>query len=194
MANQPPANPAMMQQANDPLAALRDIHQPALVEFWPPAPGWWILAALGMILLITVGFWLWRKWSDNRYRREALRELEGYFAAWQQEEDDHAFLFEIQQLLKRVALTRFDRQKVASLTGEAWLLFLDQSSNSRAFSIGPAEALIDGNYRLDIDIDVTALEDCTRQWIKRHDPKHLIDKIHTDEQGPNATQTREALS
>jgi ABC-type nickel/cobalt efflux system permease component RcnA len=194
VANQPPANPAMMQQASDPLAALRDIYQPALIELWPPAPGWWILAAVGMILLITACFWLWHRWSDNRYRREALQELEGYFEAWKREEDDHVFLFEIQQLLKRVALTRFDRQKVASLTGEAWLLFLDQSSNSHAFSIGPAEALIDGNYRLDINIDVTALENCARQWIKRHDAKHLIDKTYADEHNADATQTREALS
>ncbi|MDP7406676.1 MAG: DUF4381 domain-containing protein, partial [SAR324 cluster bacterium] len=27
----------------DPLAALRDVHLPPAVSWWPPAPGWWII-------------------------------------------------------------------------------------------------------------------------------------------------------
>jgi hypothetical protein len=36
----------------DPLAALRDIHLPEAVSFWPLAPGWWI--ALGIMVGLAV--------------------------------------------------------------------------------------------------------------------------------------------
>ena len=38
----------------NPLVNLKDIHLPSPVSFWPPAPGWWILAVL---LISSLFFW-----------------------------------------------------------------------------------------------------------------------------------------
>ena len=181
MASAPqPANPmppGMMQQTTDPLAALRDIHEPAMIAGWPPAPGWWVLAVIGVALLVSLVVWLLKRHAANRYRREALKELETLQASWQSARDNQVYLQDLQTLLKRVALTRFDREAVAGLTGEAWVQFLDRSGGSRSFSMGAAEVLIDGNYRpaseLSDDIDVAALQTAARDWIKYHDPRHL---------------------
>ncbi|MDD9890866.1 MAG: DUF4381 domain-containing protein, partial [Gammaproteobacteria bacterium] len=39
------------------LAQLADIHLPGEISYWPPAPGWWVLAAL----LLLGGYFLIRK-------------------------------------------------------------------------------------------------------------------------------------
>jgi len=55
------------------LDQLRGMHLPAAPGVWPPAPGWWFIAAL---LMAVLGVMLWR-WHRSRrinaYRREALR-------------------------------------------------------------------------------------------------------------------------
>jgi hypothetical protein len=164
--------PAIMQPA-DPLAELRDIHQPGMIETWPPAPGWWLLVLIALLAVIAGCAWLVRRWRANRYRREARAELHKLLNDWQAHQDDQAYLTALQQLLKRTALTSFPREAVASLTGEAWLQFLDQSTGTHDFSMGVSETLIDGNYRADIEVDVPALQSAALSWINRHSPKLL---------------------
>ena len=41
----------------NPLVNLKDIHLPPPVSFWPPAPGWWILAVLLITSLFFGGVW-----------------------------------------------------------------------------------------------------------------------------------------
>ena len=53
---------------NPALEQLRDIHLPQAVHWWPPAPGWWLVAAL--VLALTV--WLSR-YLQARYRRQYFR-------------------------------------------------------------------------------------------------------------------------
>lgn len=168
-----PSQPGMMQQATDPLAALRDIHEPAMISSWPPAPGWWLLAALASVFVIYLLVLMIRRWLADRYRREAISELQQLTLHWQSHGNDTQYLQDLQTLLKRVALTRFPRDDVAGLTGEAWVQFLDRSSGSHDFSMGVAEVLIDGNYRQDTSFDAEALQSAARQWINTHDPKYL---------------------
>jgi|GEM_PF-491197 len=53
---------------NPALEQLRDIHLPQAVHWWPPAPGWWLVAALVLALII----WLSR-YLQSRYRRQYFR-------------------------------------------------------------------------------------------------------------------------
>jgi hypothetical protein len=163
----------MMQQEADPLAQLRDIHTPGIIEMWPPAPGWWMLAALGALLVVAALTWLYRYWRANRYRREAMSELARLLENWHKNEDDLAYLDALQKLLKRAALTSFPREEVASLTGEAWVQFLDRTTGSHNFSIGEAEVLIDGTYRPDISVDIGTLHQVAKSWIQKHHSRHF---------------------
>ena len=153
-------------QAMDPLAGLRDLHTPGMIESWPPAPGWWLLAAMTAALVAYGFFLLARYWRSNLYRREALAELARLKTEWQMHGDNRIWLAALQSLLKRVALTGFPREEVASLTGEAWVQFLDRTSGSQEFSL--TDALIDGSYREDMVVDVAMLERFADFWIRKH--------------------------
>ena len=131
----------------DPLAQLRDYHLPEPVSWWPPAPGWWLLALLGLTLFI----WLVRavlKWRQGRAaRRSALRELKDLERTFDQQGDGPMLLRGLSRLLRRFALARFPRDQVAGLSGTAWLEFLDRQHPAQGFLNGPGRLLLDAPYR-----------------------------------------------
>ena len=93
----------------DPLAELRDIHLPATVDVWPPAPGWWLLAVIVLALCIFSLFKLWQWWRHNRYRREAVKQLNQILHAYEVDGDGARYLENYGTLLKRVISTFFGR-------------------------------------------------------------------------------------
>lgn len=168
------ANPNILPATqSDPLAQLRDIHLPVPIDtgpfqVWPPAPGWWILALLCLVIGLLVFRWAWSRWQANKYRREAVSQLDAILQAWESHGDTTQYLREYQFLLKRVALTRYNRELVASLTGEAWVAFLDKSSRGSEFTMGEGQSLINGNYIEKPSADVHKLHQLGREWIRNH--------------------------
>ena len=108
------------------LEALRDIHLPEAIAWWPPAPGWWGVAALLLALGLLVG-WLLRR-RRVRTSRLALRELARIEAEFSAGADRTRLAGELSALLRRVALARLERTRVAALHGEAWVACLCEAS------------------------------------------------------------------
>ena len=152
----------------NPLDELRDIHLPNMPGIWPPAIGWWFLIICASIVVSLIVFWAYNFWRNNRYRREALRELNQLLTDYSRERCASHYISRLQNLLKRIALTRYQRSDVANLTGEAWVAFLDQTSGSHDFVMGEGQVLIDGQYIKDPKFDVNELHKCSMKWIKRH--------------------------
>jgi hypothetical protein len=122
-ATAPPASTATT--AADPLAGLRDIHLPQPVGLWPLAPGWWMLA--GVLVLTVLGVRLWSRRRRRSLARHALRELDRLAAA-PGTDDVQRLATAISALLRRVALLRFGRARVAALHGRAWQDFLSETA------------------------------------------------------------------
>jgi hypothetical protein len=137
--------------------ALRDLHLPEAVGWWPPAPGWWLLFA---VLLAVTAYGLvraWRAYRRNAARRVALAELARLQQAWQADRDVIALGARLSPLLRRVMLAYAPRPEIAGLTGDAWLEWLDRGLDDRPFSAGPGRLLAELPYRRPVDLlDVDA--------------------------------------
>ncbi|WP_295392650.1 DUF4381 domain-containing protein [uncultured Thiodictyon sp.] len=165
------ANPAPLPTAPiaDPLAGLRDWHLPGPVSWWPPAPGWWLIAglALGALVLAVV---LWRR---RRRRGAAVRTALGELHALRTQLgaglNPQGFAAKVSVLLRRLALTRFPRERVAGLSGADWLAFLDATGGGEGFSQGPGRVLAESPYRnpaAPTSGDPAALADLAERWIR----------------------------
>ena len=146
------------------LENLRDIHSPPPISFWPPAPGWWILATL--VFLSVVSAWFFYRWQKKRVlRKTALIELNQLQQSLSKGQDLSTFSAQISMLLRRLALTQFNRNEVAGLTGRAWLEFLDRTGQTKNFTQGVGKIIITAPYQATTDIDGQELITIVKDWI-----------------------------
>lgn len=124
----PPGVAKAATTAADPLAELRGIHLPEPVGFWPPAPGWWGLAAL--LVVAGVASLVVARRRRRSVVRHALRELDG-LTRTSADADLQTLATTLSALVRRVALLRFGRARVASLHGAAWHGFLTETAPKR---------------------------------------------------------------
>lgn len=144
---------------------LRDIHLPAPISGWPPAIGWWLVLAL--LILLSVGVvravYRARRMTPARLALRALDELQQ-----SSEQDAPEKARQLSILMRRAALTLRDRRQVASLTGEAWLCWLDEmmGENEARFRQGPGKLLIEAPYRaLSTGQELDGLFELCREWL-----------------------------
>lgn len=137
---------------------LRDIHLPEPITWWPPAFGWWLLLIL-FCLLILVILLMWRRMAKKRKEAKtvARRELRKLQIEYQHHHNSQKLVQEISILMRRVCLSYYPRTEVASLTGEAWLQFLDQQVGNQQFTQGSGQCLIKAPYVPRVDIDIESL-------------------------------------
>jgi hypothetical protein len=163
-----PALPGTGPQAQDPLAQLQDIHLPPEIGLWPPAWGWWFLAALAIALLSTLVFVVRRQRRRNRYRQQALAELRELNRSGPEQNGE--WLQALSILLRRTAIAGCGPQFDTGLKAEAWLQWLDERCPAckQQFSQGAGTALLVGPYQKHPDCDRTALSQLAQTWIRQH--------------------------
>ncbi len=152
-----------------PLEGLHDIVIPEPVSMAPATVGWLVLAIAAGVLIAWIAIRAIRNHRANRYRGEALRELEAVATAASDPSTRAQSLAAIAPLLKRTALCVFPRTLVAPLTGDAWLEFLAQSGGE-AFANGAGPLLLEATYgQAALNDEQTAeLLDASRHWIRYH--------------------------
>ena len=148
----------------DPLSQLRDIHLPEPVSWWPPAPGWWIMAFFTAAALVALLYFLRSRIRKKRYRKVALAML----SQLDTRKNGTIVLDEISAILRRVAIHSFGREKVAALAGDAWLAFLDKTGRTTNFSKGSGQVLGSDKYRPSVVTDIEQVQLIAKKWIREH--------------------------
>lgn len=158
----------------DALSDMADIHLPEQVSYWPPAPGWWVLAAL-LLALVIYGIWrMQKRWQLQRRYQNAIRELDKCRAQLEAKggadgntmDERLVYVNEVNSVLRRVALIHFDQSTVAGLSGQAWVAFLQQHDRTGRLTPDLANALAEGRFAPRCDVDTAALHIMARDWIK----------------------------
>lgn len=109
----------------NPLQDLKDIHTPTTIEFWPPAYGWWVLAIIIIVAVSLLIIWVKKARKESIAKRQALKSLQ------QIDGSNLNCVSELNQLLKRVAMTYFPNQNVQEMHGSQWTAFLVKTLPSK---------------------------------------------------------------
>ena len=142
----------------DLLQQLRDIHLPADPAWWPPAPGWWLLA-LGVLGLLI---WLGSKLRAAYRRRQPFKLARQYYddiytAFARGEIDGPAYLQQTNELLKRLFIHGVGDDRARSANDAHWLAYLDEQSASTNFTNGPGSQLSNQRFQPSPDADPDTL-------------------------------------
>jgi uncharacterized protein DUF4381 len=157
-----------MMQGSDPATlALRDIHLPNTVLWWPLAPGWWVLLLTIIFLFVSI-FYLIRRRKNYHISTMYLarQELEKIKIEFKVNQDKSILIKELSELIRRVSISLFKRDESASLTGQDWLLFLDQLNGDTSFSQGVGRILIEAPYQANPNYEANELLHLISSWIE----------------------------
>jgi len=166
------------------LEQLRDIHLPEAVHWWPPAPGWWIVAAL----LLTLTIWLSR-YLQARYRRQYFRGesqdlLKQVWLDYEQQAGntanaDRDFIENTLALLRRAGKTAQlaadskSDDHLESMPSPALLEALDQHSAGKLSAALPLQDISERLYRAESKALSTEQALCfyevAKSWLKSKD-------------------------
>lgn len=160
------------------LDQLAPLITPSPVTWWPPAPGWWFLAALLLAVLLLIRLRPWRRLTPvetpeaesalDPQRQAALLELAQLDKPYGGQPASH-WLQQINALLKRLCRIRYPDDHPHTLSGRAWLAFLD--NRCPAAGLTRWMILVEGAYRAECRLEdkaIQGLEQSVQIWIRKH--------------------------
>jgi hypothetical protein len=151
----------------DLLSQLRDIHAAPAVPWWPPAPGWWVLALLALVFLGWLGRRGLARYRIRQRRKQMLGWIDHLNAHVDPQRDPQAYLSTLNRIFKLVALRAFPGQHCAALAGQDWADFLlGEMKNSQ--SVEALNVLASGPYNPAPKFDPRIISELTRHWIRQH--------------------------
>jgi ABC-type uncharacterized transport system YnjBCD permease subunit len=157
----------MNPQGGDLLSQLRDIHAAPAVPWWPPAPGWWLLALVVAICLFYVLRYAVRRLRSRQRRLALIRYVDHVENSVDPLTAPQEFLSSLNRIFKIVALRAFPDSHCAYLQGEEWVQFV-QSKLKAADTANELEALAQGPYQMAAVFDAQRLVSTARKWVRQY--------------------------
>jgi len=113
------------------LNGLVETEAPSNISWWPETVGWKILFVIFIVFIVRKAYLIWQEYKRNAYRREALlwlQQLPDYNAA-----SIASIYRQLPALLRKTALSAFDRTEINLLSKQSWEAWLDQQSDKSHF-------------------------------------------------------------
>ncbi|MDQ6968029.1 MAG: DUF4381 domain-containing protein [Mariprofundaceae bacterium] len=178
-----------LNQLENALNKLKDIHMPAPEAWWQLALGWYLVIGIG-IFLILFGILLWprmRAWHQKKTAKKILKksiqdETQRIEDHYTQTHDSLALVANLSTLLRRVSMTVFKTEQTQGLIQDAWLQFLDNTWQGNKptpsfTSTHIAELLKTGAYRQQLGVnmqqDSEILFDICKKWLNMVVKQHV---------------------
>lgn len=167
-----------MNAAHNPLSQLADIHIPTHINWWPPAPGWWLSFFIVIVGILITYFIINRYQKKWGYRNVALKLLQ---QQWKQHNPESSLRTcqDFLTTLKRCVITAYPSEFTNGLHGEQWKNYLNDKTKKPYFGEKPSKLLTENQYKKNSAINeelVEALYDACKLWIKKHE----INKNHKE--------------
>ena len=139
-----------------PTLELRDIHLPTDPGYWPLAPGWWVL----IVIILVLAYFVFKKLAkiqktkhiNNLMQQELLAVRESY----KKHDNKHQLAVDISTLLNRFVIHVLKDSRACSLTGDAWIAYLNSRVQAQVFDEFKKE-LTQAQYQKEVDFDVSRL-------------------------------------
>ena len=154
-----------MQKQGIDLSGLKDIHLPEIPSVWPLPAIFWIVLFLAISIVLFTR-WIWRyshRITAVRYAKRQVESLTRQFG-----ENGYKVSYEICLLLRRIALMKFKRENVSSLSGKEWRSFLEKTTKKPVFA-GEAGDIVENVMFIPADRfryrNVTPLVEAAKEWI-----------------------------
>ena len=151
----------------DLLTQLRDIHSAAAVPWWPPAPGWWVLALIVLALVTWMGRRVLVRYRLHRRRQQMLGWVDHLNVTLDPKVEPHAYLSMLNRIFKVVAVKAFPGQHCAALNGQEWVDFLIEKMKKKQSGESLAVLAL-GPYDPAPEFDADQMSELTRHWIRQH--------------------------
>lgn len=142
---------------------IKDILPSADMLWWPLAPLWWLLL---LVTLFTVLLIYKKRRHATVQRKKYIQKSLQLLETLTKEQDDHAVIEGVSVLLRRTAMSLYGRRKVAGLSANSWIQFLDKTGNTTDFTEGIGKVLLDQPYRKHSNFDRQAVIGLAQQWLE----------------------------
>lgn len=159
----------LLQDSQSSELELGAILEPEPISFSFNTIGWKILLVLLIFLIIYVGYRIFVTYKNNKYKRNAVAEIEALVK--NNEQPLNSFITSVLIILKQTALQSYTRVEVASLQGDEWLSFLDEKvpgSNFTAYKTAITDAIYSKTLLTKADFNKEEFTQLTIKWIKKH--------------------------
>ena len=154
------------------LKGFQEFSAPETIHWFPLATGWYFVAALVALFLSWKLFVALKRYIANAYRRSALSQLEKIDTDFDAGNLSHKqYLQQLRQLLKATTLAVYQRHEVASLSGQQWVQFLNQRTDSIYFEKDVLGLMEHTTYQQQCETDADSLKrfsQCVGQWLAHH--------------------------